>query len=285
MTTFPTTGPIAADIDLAWGDVAVVADSVDGTEVDVAPTDPTNEKDRKAAEDTAVTCADGRLRVAGPRNRTGVFNKKYGSVQISVRLAAGSRLDVVTGMGAVSAEGVLGDCRAKTSAGDIHVQQTADADLRTGLGTLVARDIAGEAHCSTGSGDIEIGRIGGRAEVKNSNGRTRIGESASDLRVKAANGDIVVERSSGDVVATTANGALRVGRAEQGSVRLSTSLGRVEVGIPTGTAAKLDLRTSFGTVTNELEATADPSAAERTVEVRAETSAGDIAVVRAGDER
>ena len=68
MTSFPTTGPISASIDIAWGDVRVVADSDGTTVVDVAPTDPANEKDRNAAEATTVTCSDGRLRVVGPRN-------------------------------------------------------------------------------------------------------------------------------------------------------------------------------------------------------------------------
>jgi DUF4097 and DUF4098 domain-containing protein YvlB len=281
MTSFPTTGPITADVDLAWGDVTVLAAPGSATEVEVAPTDPSNDKDVKAAEDTTVTCTDGRLRVAGPRNRTGVLNKKYGSVQIQVRLASGSRLDVTTGMGAITASGSLGDCRAKTSAGDVQVEEVRDADLRTGLGAVVARDIAGVARCSTGSGSLDIGRIGGRAEVKNSNGSTRIGEAEDGLRAKSANGDIVVGRTVGEVTATTANGSLSVASAEQGSVTLRTSCGRVEVGIPEGTAALLDLRTSFGSVVNELETVAQPSAAERTLEVHAQTSAGDIVVRRA----
>ena len=60
-------------------------------------------------------------------------------------------------------------------------------------------------------------------------------------------------------------------------------MGRIEVGIPTGTAALLDLSTSFGTVRNGLESVGGPAAGERTVEVHAQTSAGDIDVVRVDD--
>ena len=116
--------------------------------------------------------------------------------------------------------------------------------------------------------------------MKNSNGDTRIGQSGGALRVKSANGLISVDRAQGDVVATTANGNLRIGSAERGSVQLKTSLGRIEVGIPTGTSARLDLSTSFGVVRNDLDATDQPAAGERTVEVHAQTSAGDIDVVR-----
>jgi DUF4097 and DUF4098 domain-containing protein YvlB len=280
MTTFPTTGPVSASIDLQWGDVRIVAGDDTATVVEVTPTDPTNEKDRRAAADTEVTCTDGRLRVVGPKNRTGVFNKKYGAVQVSVRLASASDLDAVTALGGVVVDGRLGACRAKTSAGDISVQDVATADLRTGMGVVSARDIAGEAFCKTGSGTVHIDRIGGSAEVKNSNGDTRIGDSGGPLRVKSANGSITVARAQSDVNATTANGNLSIGSAECGAVALKTSMGRIEVGIPFGTSALLDLSTTFGVVRNGLEATAAPADGDRTVEIHAQTSAGDIDVVR-----
>ena len=281
MTSFPTTGPIAASIDLQWGDVHLVAGDGDAAVVDVTPTDPSNEKDRRAADDTTTTCADGRLRVVGPRNMTGVFNKKYGSVQVSVRLPAGSDLDVATALGAISVEGSFGACRVKTTAGDVVLQDAASADLRTGMGLVAARDIAGEAYCKTGSGAVHIDRIGGRAEVKNSNGDTRSGDSGGPLRIKAANGSITVGRARSDVNATTALGNLSVGSAESGAVQLKTSMGRIDIGVPGGTSALLDLSTSFGVVRNGLDAASAPGAGERTVEIHAQTSAGDIDVVRA----
>jgi len=283
MTSFPTTGPVTASIDLQWGDIRVVTGD-GGTTVEVTPTDPSNEKDRRAADDTVVSCSDGRLQVVGPRNRTGVFNKRYGSVRVSVLLATGSELDADTGLGTITVDGALGACRAKTSAGDVQVQDASTADLRTGMGLVAARDIAGDAFVRTGSGAVRIDRIGGRAEVKNSNGDTRIGESVGPLRVKSANGNIAVERARDDVVATTANGNLSIGSAWGGAVQLKTSLGRIDVGIPSGTAALLDLSTTFGVVHNELGAAAQPAAGDRTVEVRAQTSAGDIDVVRVLDE-
>jgi DUF4097 and DUF4098 domain-containing protein YvlB len=281
MTSFPTTGPVSASIDVSWGDLHVVAGGDGTTVVDVTPTDASNEKDRRAADDTTVTCADGRLRVVGPKNLTGVFNKKYGSVQVSVRLPAGSELDADTGLGTISVEGALGACRAKSSAGDISVQDVTSADLRTGMGVVAARAIAGEAYCKTGSGSVHIDRIDGHAEVKNSNGDTRIGDSGGPIRIKSANGSITVGRARSDVTATTANGNLSIGSAERGAVQLKTSMGRIDIGVASGTAALLDLSTSFGVVRNGLDTAAGPGAGERTVEIHAQTSAGDIDVVRA----
>ncbi len=112
-------------------------------------------------------------------------------------------------------------------------------------------------------------------------GVTWIGDAGPSTRVKSANGTITVERARGDLMATTANGDLRIGCVDQGQVMLRTSLGRIELGIPYGTAAKLGLRTSFGAVRNGLDATDGPASGDRTVEVDAQTGAGDIDVVRA----
>jgi hypothetical protein len=58
----------------------------------------------------------------------------------------------------------------------------------------------------------------------------------------------------------------------------------VEVGIPAGTAAHLDLHTQFGNVLNRLDAATAPPAGEQTVEVHARTSYGDIVIRRPGKE-
>ena len=85
---------------------------------------------------------------------------------------------------------------------------------------------------------------------------------------------------SPDVSATTANGDLRVACAERGLVQLKTALGRIDVGIRTGTAAQVDLHTSFGTVRNHLETVQPPAASETTLQVHIRTSAGDIEITR-----
>ncbi|MBI1379041.1 MAG: DUF4097 family beta strand repeat protein [Frankiales bacterium] len=281
MTSFATEGPISAYLKVDMGSLRVSVDDAGATSVEVVPADPANEKDRRAAEATEVSFDDGRLRVVGPTIGPIIFGRRYGAIDVSVRLAAGSQVEAQTSAGCITVEGELGDCRLKTSAGDIVLQDAADADLRTGVGSIDARRIGGDAYCSTGSGSVRIDRIDGRAEVKNANGDTQIGESGGPLRVKSANGAITVERAHGDVHATSANGSLRVGSVEQGTVELSTSIGRVQVGVAPGTAALLDLGTSFGAVRSELESVSQPGPHERRVEVRARTSAGDVEVLRA----
>jgi DUF4097 and DUF4098 domain-containing protein YvlB len=253
MTTFPTPAPVRAKVDIELGDVRVTGSATDETVVEVVPTDPSSEKDRRAADATRVSCADGRLEVIGPR-RSGLIGptRKSGSVQVSVELPAGSALEARTAMGSIATAGSLGEVSAKTSMGDVQLTDATSADLKSGFGDVSARHVAGDVRCSTGSGAISIDRVDGSALVKNSNGDTWLGVGGWSTRVKSANGDITVERAPGDLMATTALGNVNVGSAESGAVMLRTSAGRIDLGIPYGTAARLDLRTGYGTVRNEL---------------------------------
>ena len=81
-------------------------------------------------------------------------------------------------------------------------------------------------------------------------------------------------------MAKSANGDVRLGEAVRGSVVLETKLGDLEVGIPEGTAAWLDVRATAGRVHNALEAADAPEATAETVEVRARTAVGDILIKR-----
>ena len=67
----------------------------------------------------------------------------------------------------------------------------------------------------------------------------------------------------------------------RGSVGLETKLGDLEVGIREGTAAWLDVQCDRGQVHNMLDASDAPEPSTGTVEVRARTSVGEIAIRRA----
>ena len=61
---------------------------------------------------------------------------------------------------------------------------------------------------------------------------------------------------------------------------LESKLGDLEVGIPEGTPAWLDVRATAGRVHNALEASAAPESSAQAVDVRARTSAGDVIIKR-----
>ncbi|MBK9739470.1 MAG: DUF4097 family beta strand repeat protein [Actinobacteria bacterium] len=280
MPTFDTPLPISASIRLVVGDIRIVGSDRADTVIAVSPSDDRHEPDISAAERTRVEYSDGTLQVIGTKGWGLSPSRKTGSVQVSIELPAGSQVEAVCGLGTILGGGRLGECRLRTGAGDIRLQDASGLDLETGLGTIAAERISGDVACTTASGRIRIVAIEGRAQVKNSNGATWIGEAIGPLRVKAANGGVSVDHAHSDVNAATANGDVRLGCVGQGAVDLKTALGSIEVGIPTGTAALLDLHTSFGTVHNDMDPSAGPASADATVTINAQTSAGDIVISR-----
>jgi len=280
MPTFSTPEPISVTVEIEVGAVRVVASDRDDTVVEVRPSDPSHTSDVNAAEQTLTDYALGRLQIRTPKQRSlGLFGKA-GSVDVTIQVPTGSELHGVATAVAVRSTGSLGECRLKTSLGDIHLERTGPLELRT-CGSITVDSVAGHAEVSTGSGEVRLGSVDGSALVKNSNGSTWIGDVSGDLRVKAANGDIFVGRAGADVVASSANGDVRVADVARGSTSLKTAVGEIEVGISEGSAARLDVNTSYGRIRNLLSRVDGPDGATQTLDVHARTSAGDIVIRRA----
>src|SRR6266545_3797636 len=250
MPTFDTPQPVSARLSLGFvvANVRVTASDRTDTTVDVQPMDASSKADVKVAEQTRIEYADGRLEVRAPKLST-LFGRT-GSVDVTIALPSGSRLQGETGMGELLCEGRLGECRFKTGYGEIRLDQAGAVNLRSA------------------SGDVTVDHADGGAEV------------TGELRVNGANGGVTVDRAHAGVTAKTANGSVRIGEVTSGAVTLETAAGSLEVGIHTGTAAWLDLNTVAGRIRNELAAAAGPDNSEETVEVRARTYVGDIIVRR-----
>ncbi|MGO4203850.1 DUF4097 domain-containing protein [Rhodococcus sp. TAF43] len=281
MPTFASTEPITATLQFAVGDATITASDRDDTVVEVRPSDPNRETDVRAAEQTRVEFASGRLLVRAPKPRVlGVWGK-VGSVDITVALPSGSAVEADASVAAFRSTGRLGDCRIKTSTGDVRLGATAALTAHSGAGAIVVESVSGDADVSTGSGKVELPRVDGSLVVKNANGHNRIGSVMGSLRVKTANGDVTVDHAGADVTAATANGDIRIGEVTRGTASLRTGHGEIEVGIRSGTAARLDVHTSFGKVHNRLAETAGPASTDQTLELQAHTGFGDIIVHRA----
>jgi hypothetical protein len=87
-------------------------------------------------------------------------------------------------------------------------------------------------------------------------------DPTGDIRVRRVDGGAVVKNSA----------------ATAGSVDPYTATGELEVGVPQGTAAWLDARSSTGRVRNHLHAPGAPEQSGRSVKVRARSHGGGIIV-------
>jgi DUF4097 and DUF4098 domain-containing protein YvlB len=279
MPTFNTPEPISATIDLVAADVRIIASDRHDTVVEVRPSTSAHEPDVKAAEQTKVEYTAAGLLIKGPKQRN-VGLRKIGSVDVTVELPVGSRIEADAGIGALRFTGQLGKCQVKMGAGDVELEQVGPLDLRTGAGAITVEHVAGHADISTGSGRLRVSQIDGSAVIKNSNGETWVGDITGDLRVNAGNGAISVGHAAGDVTAGSGNGEIRVDDLTRGSASLKTGFGEITFGIHAGTAAKLDAYTRFGTVRNSMEAADRPEPSDEVLEVHARTSFGDIVIRR-----
>ena len=276
MPRFETPQPIIVAMELSVADVWITASDRTDTIVEVRPGDPSDPAQVRAAETTRVEFTGGRLHIKTPKQR--LFGGGRESIDISIELPTGSRIQGESGVGSLKAEGQIGDCTFKLGVGEITLDQTGPLRLATGSGSINVDGAAGETDIATGNGSVRIREIAGPASIKNSNGDTTIGEIAGELRVNSANGRISVDRAAGSVTAKTANGAIRIGEVVRGAIMLESAHGGLEIGIRSGSAAWLDLSSKFGKVRNSMDPTSGPIASDDTVEVRARTGMGDISV-------
>jgi hypothetical protein len=280
MPTFATPEPISVTIAIGLGDVRITATDRSDTVVSITPSDSSKQSDVQAAENTRVEYSQGSLLVKAPRSW-----KRYTpfgggeSIDVAIELPSGSRVEAEADVANFTSRGRLGECRFTTAVGKIRIDETGPLHVNTSGGNVSVDRMTGRGEI-TGSGQIRIGEIDGSAAIKNLNGAIWVGKVTGDLRCNSAHGDVTIDRALGAVTAKSANGAVRIGEVVRGSVELGTAYGELEVGIREGTAALLDVRSSYGSVRNSLQASDRPEPSDQTVEVRARTSFGDILIHR-----
>jgi DUF4097 and DUF4098 domain-containing protein YvlB len=278
MPSFDTPDTISATAHVDAGSIQFTAGDRLDTVVEVRPRDPKRDQDVRTADQTEVTYANGELTVRTPKPN--LFGRT-GTVDVTVELPTGSRLDVSGAWVQVLGEGRLGDVRVKTSSGDVRLDATGPLKLTASHGSITVDRVDGAAEITTSSGSLRVGLVDGPAVLKNSHGTTTVGAATGELRVRGANGDIEIRRAEDSVTATTAHGTLRVSEVARGTVQLETSYGAIEVGVREGTAAWLDGSSGSGQVRNTLSASEAPEQTEDTVKVRARTRHGNIDIRRA----
>ncbi|MBO3737405.1 DUF4097 family beta strand repeat-containing protein [Actinoplanes flavus] len=195
--TFDTPGPITAVLDFPAGRVRLVATDRADTTVEVRPADAAKGRDVKAAERTVIEYADGVLRIhtTEPGNR--VLGAS-GSLEVTVGLPAGSRIEATTEACELHGSGRLGDVAFEGAYRRIKIDEAATVRL-----TAV-------------DGDVEVGRLGGPAEISTARGDIRIGEAVA--------GTVVLRTQAGDVSVGAAPGVSATLDAGTGQGRIDNAL-------------------------------------------------------------
>ncbi|MGW4045229.1 DUF4097 family beta strand repeat-containing protein [Streptomyces sp. NPDC004721] len=207
MQKFDTPAPISAVLDIPAGRVQFIAADRADTTVEVLPANPSKKRDVQTAEQTSVACTDGVLRIHTPEPRNQAFGPS-GSLEVTVQLPAGSRVEGKAAGSELRGVGRLGDVVFEGAYRQIKIDEAASV-------RLTAID-----------GDVEVGRLGGPAEISTARGDIRITE--------AVRGTVVLRTQSGDISVAATGGVSAALDADTGYGRVSNSLkndGTVELDI------------------------------------------------------
>jgi hypothetical protein len=179
MQKFETTAAIAAVLDIPAGRIQVIAAERADTTVEILPADAAKSRDVKAAEQTRVEFGDGVLRITAPAEKHQILGQS-GSIEVTVQLPAGSRIEAKAAAAEFRGVGRLGDVTCEGAHGAVKIDEAASVRLT--------------AH----AGDITVGRLTGPAEISTQKGDIHIAEATS--------GTVVLRTQMGDVTVAAAHG-------------------------------------------------------------------------------
>ncbi len=219
MQKFETPAPVSAVLDIPAGRIRFIAADRADTTVEILPADASKSRDVKAAEQTEVGYGDGVLRIELPEAKNRVLGNS-GSIEVTVQLPAGSRVEAKAASAELRGVGRLGDVVFEGAQATVKLDETASARL------------------ALQAGDVTVGRLGGPAEISTQKG---------DLRITEAVRGIVTLR--------TEHGEISVGAAHGVSASLDagTAYGRIHNALKNtdGEAAGLTIHatTAYGDIT------------------------------------
>ena len=216
MQKFDTPAPISAVLDIPAGRVQFLAADRTDTAVEVLPANASKGRDVMAADQTEIEYADGVLRIeTSAKNQ---YLGPSGSIEVTVQLPAGSRVEAKAAGAEFRAVGRLGDVAFEGAYRQIKIDEAASV-------RLTAID-----------GDVEVGRLNGPAEISTARGDIRIAE--------AVRGTVVLRTQSGDISVSAAAGV-------SAALDAGTGNGRISNALKNDGTAELDIRatTSDGDIT------------------------------------
>ncbi|MEA5360308.1 DUF4097 family beta strand repeat-containing protein [Amycolatopsis sp., V23-08] len=175
MQTFATTTPITATLDLPAGRVHLRATDRTDTTVEIRPADPGKTRDVQAAEQTTVTYTDGVLRIHTPQGKIQYFGPS-GSIDVTVELPTGSRVEATSTAAELDSTGRLGDVAFTGAYRHITLAHTAAVRLTATDGDVHIGHLDGPADIGTARGDIHIGEAtGGTVTLETQTGSITVG--------------------------------------------------------------------------------------------------------------
>jgi len=149
--------------------------------------------------------------------------------------------------------------RTQTQSASVRVTGRADRlDVRTASGDVQAELVERGSLVQTASGDVRIAEITADAEIRSVSGDVTVQHCAGALSVHSTSGDVRVEQPDQNLYVRTVSGDVSVIDAVTGTLQATAVSGDIEIGVHSGTAAKIDLATIAGDTRNDFEVSDEP---------------------------
>ena len=253
---FATSHPLTVDLQIPAGtiavrvqDAAVTTVHVEGSRADGVEVD----FDERPSGD--------RLSVAYRGKKWFALFSSGRDLDVTITVPAGTSLDVSTGAADLEVNGTVAALSYRSGSGDLRFDDvTHDVVAKTASGDVNGEEIAGGLRFHGASGDLSVGRVGGTTTCR------------------SASGDLAIGRIEGDTNLATASGDVTVSVVAEGATTIRTVSGDVEAGIIEGADVYLDLSSTSGDVTCDLEPSSGPSADEVRLVLEASSVSGDVRV-------
>lgn len=212
------------------------------------------------------------------------------SISWEVTVPKQTSLTVKTGSGSQTVASLAGPVNANSGSGSVAIGNTSGAvDVRTGSGSIKVEGGTGRVNASAGSGSIHLGAVSGKVSVNTGSGSIDIASAASaTVDVSTGSGQIDIDGLKGGVTASSASGSIHINGTPTSDWQLHSSSGSIVLGIPDGSAFRVQANTSSGSINTDHKLTIS-SAGRREltgtvgtggVLVAARTSSGSIRIRR-----
>ncbi|MFF1915145.1 DUF4097 family beta strand repeat-containing protein [Streptomyces sp. NPDC058239] len=179
MQKFDTPTSVSAVLDIPAGRIRFIAADRADTVVEVLPADASKSRDVKAAEQITVEYGDGVLRIETSPAKNRILGAS-GSVEVTIQLPAGSRIEAKAASAEFRGVGRFGDVAFEGAQATVKLDEAESVRL-----TLLA-------------GDISVGRLGGPAEISTQKGDIHIAEAVRGMvELRTEHGEISIGAARG----------------------------------------------------------------------------------------
>jgi hypothetical protein len=267
MTTHATTGALRLRLQLPAGRIDIVTWDEPTTDVQIEPLDSS-----AAAAELAASVKqqlrerpDGghELLVETPGHKGILGFRREPELRFTISAPHGTDVAAESASADVEGRGRFGTFEVKTASGDVSVEETTgDVTLKTVSGDVNLTTVGAGARINTVSGDVHIGTVAGEAVLNLVSGDVHIGEAGSSVSVKSVSGDVDLD-------------AVR-----RGEVRLQSVSGDLTIAVVRGARLWMDVSSLSGDTSSDLDVSDGGAAGEVDLRVRANSTSGDIQLVR-----